>query len=339
MNPKVKKIVDKINSEGVDSVLPYFNDNYETLLKYLMWGNALEELDIDKFDDSSIVYTFMLNNGMDNKVIKHIIENMSSISHDGNDYYYELRDLSELADWFSGRDYGYISPRDVAGGILSEDWWEPFSFSRGDINLMRDVYDDLTKENRQILRNIVVQRYGNFEFEVHEDDVTNTIREIGTETEDGSYVFTITNENVMELFSDDDTMNYMFNETYLEEIASELYILFNDSYNGAYQSEYYSKVWDELKGNFIDPDAKPIEFQYGKKMYVKLKITQVLPYLIKKYIMGNYCEDIDRLGAYEYLIEEGFRCDAWEKLSFGISDYPDSSMVRKLLNENFNSNF
>lgn len=339
MNPKVKKIVDKINSEGADSILPYFNDDYDKLLKYVMWGNALEELDIDKFDDINKVYTFMFNNGMEDKAIKHIIENMSSISHDGKDYYYELRDLSELAEWFSERDYGYVSPKDVAEGVLSEDWWEPFHLSSNEINLMRDVYDDLTKENRQILRNIVVERYGNFEFEVHENDVTDTIREIGTETEDGSYVFTITNENVMELFSDDDTMNYMFKETYLEEIASELYNLYNNSYNGAYQSEYYSKIWDELKGNFIDPDAKPIDFLYGKKMYVKLKITKVLPYLIKKYITDDYCEDIDRLGAYEYFIDEGFKCDVWEKLSFRISDYPDSYMVRKLLNEDFNSYF
>jgi hypothetical protein len=29
MNPKVKKVLDKINNEGIDSVLPFFNDNFE----------------------------------------------------------------------------------------------------------------------------------------------------------------------------------------------------------------------------------------------------------------------------------------------------------------------
>ena len=35
MNPKVKKILDKINDEGIESMLPFFNNNFEVLLNYL----------------------------------------------------------------------------------------------------------------------------------------------------------------------------------------------------------------------------------------------------------------------------------------------------------------
>jgi hypothetical protein len=45
------------------------------------------------------------------------------------------------------------------------------------------------------------------------------------------------------------------------------------------------------------------------------------------------------LGAYEYLVSEGFRCDAWDKLSFTIHDWPSSSRLKLMLNDNFNNYF
>ena len=55
MNPKVKKVLDKINNEGIDSVLPFFNDNFEKLLDYLKWGDAIEGL---RLDDSDLMNDF-----------------------------------------------------------------------------------------------------------------------------------------------------------------------------------------------------------------------------------------------------------------------------------------
>ena len=337
MNPKVKKVLDQINNEGIDSVLPYFSDDVDQVLRYLNWGGVIDQLDIKSFDDTNIAYGYLLANGYEDKVIQDVIKNMGSISYDGKDYFYEVRDLEELADWFKeySRD---VSPNDVAKGVLSEDDWEPFSFSRRDINLMRDVYDNLSEENKKTLRDIIVERYGNKKFEIPRKKVTDVIEEYGIKLENGNYEIKVNVENILHLFSDDDLMNYLFYTNFYEE-GSDLFSLYNFSYNDAYFSEYYDKVWSELRGYFLDSDAKPIDFLFGKSTHYKLKITNVLPKRIKEYIFSDYCEDINNLGSYDYLISTGFDCDAWERLSFTIYDWPDSSKVKEIMNTNFNSYF
>ena len=136
----------------------------------------------------------------------------------------------------------------------------------------------------------------------------------------------------MDLFSDDRTMNYLF-ENDLVDVGDSLMDVYRNSYNGAYEIENYDKVWDGLKDLVIDTDAKIIDFQYNNKNWVKLKITNTLPYLISEYLSSDNCTDIDSLGDYRYLINEGISCGAWESIGFSISNYPDSFIVKKMINE------
>jgi hypothetical protein len=303
MNPKVKKVLDKINNEGIDSVLPFFNDNFEKLLDYLKWGGAIEELRLDDSDLMNDFYLYLINNGYENKAMTEITRSMGSLSHDGENYYYELRFLDDMAEWFStrGRD---ISPRDIAEGVFKEDYWEPFDFYRGDINLMTEVYDDLDKENQSFLKDYIIKNYG---------------------------------EEYAQL-DDEEKMNEFFDDE-LSDVGDKLMDIYRVSYNDAYVNEYYYKVWGELKGEFIDIDAKPIEFKYGSGYYTKLKITDVLPRLIKQYVNNARCYDIDSLGDYSYLIREGIGCGAFELLTFRIGDYPDYREMKRVLNENFKEYF
>jgi hypothetical protein len=337
MDERYTYLIDMIKENGPDYVLQFFNDDYDTLFKFLTRKKLWDYIDISSFDDTNSVYGYLLANGYEDKVIQDVIKNMSSISYDGKDYFYEVRDLVELADWFKkySRD---TSPNDVAKGILSEDDWEPFYFSSGDVNLMRDVYDNLSEENKKTLRDIILQRYGNKKFEIPRKKVTDVIEEYGIELENGNYEIKVNVENILHLFSDDDLMNYLFDTNFYEE-GSDLFSLYNFSYNHAYYLIYEDKVWDELKGYFLDSDAKVIDFEFGKRNYIKLKITNVLPKRIKEYIFSDYCEDINNLGSYDYLISTGFDCDAWERLSFTIHDWPSSSRLKLMLNDNFNNYF
>lgn len=337
MNPKVEKVLDKIHSEGINEVLPYFNDDIMKLLKYLDWGEALEYLRLDDSEFNNDFYKYLFENGYEKKALDEIIRSMGSVSHDGTDYFYEVRDMDDLSEFFrdSGRD---ISPQDIAKSVLNGDFWEPFSFYRNDIDLMRNVYDELNEENKQLLRSIIVEKYGETLIGIPSEDVTDVIERIGTEDDNGDYEFHITNENVMDLFSNDDTMNYIF-KNYLDDIESELFSLYSNSYNTAYQDEYYDKVWDELNGTFLDVDAEPIEFKYGNSYRTKLKITNTLPRLIKRYLNEDSCSDIDSLGDYWYLVKEGIGCSAFDALWFRISDYADSWRVKKIMNDSFRDYF
>ena len=303
MNPKVKKVLDKINNEGIDSVLPFFNDNFEKLLDYLKWGGAIEEVRLDDSDLMNDFYLYLINNGYENKAMTEITRSMGSLSHDGENYYYELRFLDDMGEWFSTRGGDY-SPRDIAEAILKENIWEPFYFDRGDINLMTEVYDDLDKENQSFLKDYIIKNYG---------------------------------EEYAQL-DDEEKMNELFEDELLD-VGDKLMEIYRVSYNDAYVNEYYYKVWGELKGEFIDIDAKPIEFKYGSGYHTKLKITDVLPRLIKQYVNNARCYDIDSLGDYSYLIREGIGCGAFELLTFRIGDYPDYKELKRVLNENFKEYF
>ena len=79
MNPKVKKVLDKIHSEGIDEILPYFNDDFRTLLKYLEWGNALEYLQLDDYEYNNEYYNYLLENGYEEKVLNTIISSMGRL--------------------------------------------------------------------------------------------------------------------------------------------------------------------------------------------------------------------------------------------------------------------
>lgn len=337
MNPKVEKVLDKIHSEGINEVLPYFNDDIMKLLKYLDWGEALEYLRLDDNEFNNDFYKYLFENGYEKKALDEIIRSMGSVSHDGTDYFYELRDIEDLSSFFrdSGRD---SSPKEIAKSILNGDFWEPFSFNRSEVDLMRDVYDELNEENKQLLRSVIVEKYKEVLIGIPSDNVTDVIERIATEDENGDYEFYITNENIMDLFSDDDTMNYIF-KNYLDDIDDELFNLYRNSYNTAYQDEYYYKVWDELNGTFLDVDAEPIEFKYGNSYRTKLKITNTLPRLIKRYLNEDSCSDIDSLGDYWYLVTEGINCRAFDALWFRISDYADSDRVEKNMNDSFRDYF
>lgn len=336
MNPKVKKILDKINDEGIYSVLPFFNDSFESVLKFLKWGDAIEELRLDNPDYTNEFYLWQLNNGYETNAIAEITRSMGSLSHDGEDYYYELRGLDDMAEWFtsSGRD---SSPQDVARGVFSEDW-EPFDLYATDIDLMTEVYDGLTKENKKYLRDYIVEKYSNTSIVIPSRRVNDMVERIGTENEDGDYELTITKDNVLDLFSDDDIMNYLFDYD-LSEVGYNLTNVYSRSFTDAYVSEYYDKVWGELRGEFIDIDAKPIEFNFNNRYYTKLKVTNVLPRLIKQYVNNESCYDIDNLGDYMDLIREGIACGAFAILSFRIGDYPNSRDVMENINEFFKEYF
>ncbi len=303
MNPKVKKVLDKINNEGIDSVLPFFNDNFEKILDYVKWGNAIEGLRLDDSDLMNDFYLYLINNGYENKAMTEIVRSMGSVSYDGTDYYYELRYLDDMAEWFSTRG-GHYAPREIAEAVLKENSWEPFYFYRGDINLMTEVYDDFDKENQSFLKDYIIKNYG---------------------------------EEYAQL-DDEEKMNDLF-EYELVDVGDKLREIYTVSYNDAYANEYYYKVWGELRGEFIDIDAKPIEFKYGMGYSTKLKITDVLPRLIKQYVNNARCYDIDSLGDYSYLIREGIGCNAFEVLTFRIGDYPDYRELKRVLNENFKEYF
>lgn len=339
MTPKLQKIVDLVNDKGIEAVAKMMGIDFEELLDVLFNSDVIQYIDFDQYqlmDDTEVenkIWTYLLNDESTYKnAIETIANSFSDISFDGKDYYYEVRDKEDMADYFSdsGRD---VSSYDVAKRVFKEDYDEIFSIDWKYVDLMDDVYDKLTDENKQYLRNRIVENYGKDLIGVPIENVTDVIERIGTEDENGDYEFYITNENVMDLFSDNDTMTFLF-DNYLDDVARELHSMYDSAYNGTYYGEVSNNVWEELEFGVIDPGNKyGEEFYYNKKIYTKFKVTKSLPKAIKQFVTkADHCDSVFNYGSYDYLIQGLFSCSIWERLSFRIPDYPDYTSLKQNLN-------
>ena len=339
MTPKLQKIIDRIDEKGLDSVAEMMGIGIDELIDTLSNLEILHLIDFDQYqlmDDTEVenkIWTYLLNDERTYKnAIETIANSFSDISFDGKDYYYEVRDKEDMADFFSDSGRG-VSSYDVAKRVFKEDYDEIFSIDWKYVDLMDDVYDNLTDENKQYLRNRIVENYGKDLIGVPFENVTDVIERIGTEDENGDYEFYITNENVMDLFSDNDTMTFLFDNN-LDDVGRELHRIYESAYNGTYYDEVSNDVWEELKVGVIDPDNKyGEEFYYNKKIYTKFKVTKSLPKAIKQFVTNaNHYDSVFNYGSYDYLIQGLFRCSIWERLSFRIPDYPDYTSLKQNLN-------
>ena len=339
MTPKLQKIVDLVNDKGIEAVAKMMGIELEELLDVLFNSDVMQYIDFDQYqlmDNTEVenkIWTYLLNDESTyKKAIETIVNSFSDISFDGKDYFYEVRDKEDMADYFSdsGRD---VCPYDVAKRVFKEDYDEIFTIDWKYVDLMDDVYDKLTDENKQYLRNRIVENYGKDLIGVPIENVTDVIERIGTEDENGDYEFYITNENVMDLFSDNDTMTFLF-DNYLDDVARELHSIYNSAYNGTYYDEVSNNVWEELEFGVIDPGNKyGEEFYYNKKIYTKFKVTKSLPKAIKQFVTkADHCDSVFNYGSYDYLIQGLFRCSIWGRLSFRIPDYPDYTSLKQNLN-------
>lgn len=333
MNERYSELIDRINENGIESISDIFGDDMNIVFSflskkglwdYIMW-NSIDE----SYEDMALKSVIKYN---PKKALEIITNNMGSLSFDGENYYCEVRSLSDLAELFeeSRREIG---SKGIAEFILKGDYDDFFYYQEDDVIQM--IIYDLNDENKSYLQNYLIEKYGKQELKV--EPKTKVLEEL-SEYKNDEYFLKITNDNISDLFDDDKTINYLF-QNFFEVENDDLVNLYNNSYNEAYYNEYYDKVWNELKGTFIDLDAKPIEFKWGNKYYSKLKVTNVLPILIKEYLNDEYCSNILGFGDYFYFIDGGFACGAFEKLSFRYDDNPSWGYVKKAINDNFNSYF
>lgn len=342
---KFIKIVDAVNDGDWDEYSEYFKNNFKLFLNIVIKHNLLDRLNLDEGSpimDEHENNVFLALIGIDpNKWYKYICDNIISgdlVEVNGN-YYLNLTDLQDLAEFFdnSGRD---LTAREAAKLILGEDWWEPFN------DTVNDVYDDVIEElndaNLQILKNKMFSVLDG----ISVDAETDTLVDLKTnELEDS---ITITSENFDDIFNDDETIKFLIK--YIDElydIKYDLHNIHNNAYNSAYSDEIYTDVWNELGGIF---DGK-VEHHSGPSKYdpkktktwytIKIKdINHVIYTWLKKEQMSLYNSDtLSYYGSFSKILKECMDRGYYDYLDFRIPDYPDYSLVKKYINENFSDYF
>jgi hypothetical protein len=339
MEEKYLKYVNQFNDGDFDSLFPFFN-NMENILKFFYKKNLLQY--VDPFDSNlgdyqNEILNFLINELGDKETLTKCISQLSDVEVKEDGYYLVVNDREDLADLFDdrGRDG---TARDAARAIFGEDMWEPYHDTTDDV--YRDVIEELNPENIERLKKYMLDILTNWKVEVDDSspDLFNNYSE--------DDIFYLTPENVGDVIGDEESMNYLMDEGYLDELRSELYSIHINAYNSAYETEIYNDIMNEL-GTFFDVKSakwESVPSRYGSEKLIERYVLKFNPnevvnsitkYISDKNLWGYYDNNFDYRGGWldmmNTLMDNGD--EPW--LDFRIPDYADSSLVDKYINEMF----
>jgi len=335
-----RELLDEFNDGNWDEVGAYFNDDFQVFLDYLEKNGLEGELDYENVDDEwqNTVLLYKLEKYPE-ETLKYICDNIiTDVYPMEGGYYLYLREREELANLFSnsGRDF---SARDAAEKVLSEDFWDPYWDTTDDV--YRDVIEELDEQNLQHLANYIVNNMGDQDLPLK--DYKDALFHQFSEEQETEGVFKIDSENVMRLIGDEDAMKELFRKD-LDELKSELYSVHNNAYNGSYTDEIYDGVWNELSEYFVPKSWKyEQKDRYdGKKIqheYIKINdfYSDIYTFLSENQDKQWSDQSLEYWGSYtgfvSNMMDNGER--GW--LDFRIPDYPDWTLIKKNINDNFGS--
>jgi len=262
-----------------------------------------------KEDYQGQVLLAMLDNDTTGNVFKLIVnESFNDILVENGDYYYkgsygsgELSDLKELFDTYTER---------IADAILSNEYYEMFTIDSFDAFV--DVVNNLNIANQELLKKYILKNHRGFEFDdgtiLGDDNVTDAIN-------DQSY----------------------FDEIYAmdDNLEQELYNIYSQAYNNAWESEQQKYVFDELTEYFDMDNLWTEDGKGGWNLKIRIpKFEQIIRDYLNETIDGYPFSPIDYYGSFLSILTVLMgNSGEYKWLSFHIVEYPND--VRKHTNELF----
>ena len=331
MEYTVEDFLEMFNDGDLDVILKYFSD-YETFFSILERRGLMSEIDpingaySDDWQNSYFIWLYQNHKEKFNYWVTKIFDDVEIVNGEA---YLVISDRGELSRLFCDhRDVG----RKTIENILStdSDWFEYFYDSTNDV--YNDVIEELNPKNIERLKERIVDELKDQELSPE----TEVMEDIANEQGHPEF-WTITPENVTRIIDDEESMNSLLDDE-LSDLRSELYSVHNNAYNSAYEEEIYDDVWKELddyfegKGTF---ETRPHPYKKDTQVeYFKVKIRDLDGFLVD-YLSNN--KDYGGSGTISYhgsLL--GLMDDYLDCLSPRFSDWPDSRLVDRNINEMFN---
>ncbi|NBU81960.1 MAG: hypothetical protein EBS55_09970 [Flavobacteriaceae bacterium] len=341
MEERYLKYVNEFNDGDFDSLLPFFN-TMENILRFFHKKNLLQY--VDPFDSNledyqNEILNFLINELGDKETIQKCISDLQDVEIREDGYYLVINDREDLADLYDDRGRN-TTARDAARAVFADDSYEPYSDTTDDV--YRDVIEELNPENIERLKSYMLEVLTNWKIEVDDYGSPELLIELSEE----KGIFYLTPENVGQVISDEESMNYLMDQDYLDNLRSELYSIHYNAYNSAYETEVYNYVMSELETFFDVKTAKwesrpsqynpekLIEF-YSLKFNPNEVVNSITKYISDRNLWGYYENNFGYQGSWltmmYHLMDNGE--EPW--LDFRIPDYADSSLVDKYINEMF----
>jgi hypothetical protein len=332
----VEDFLEMFNNDDLD-VERYFND-YSTWFNILKKRGLMGEVDPHNASDHEVwqnEYLLWLLKDDKPKFYEWVNKLLGDFEFDENGNGYLILDnRGELSRLFcDGRRYDLS--QETVSSILGDDSdvWEPYWDTTD--NVYRDVIEELSKENLEVLKKRII------------DELKG--KELSPETEEMEFIaeqqghpdyWVIDETSVERIIDDESSMKILLNDE-LSDMRSELYSIHSNAYNSAYQEEVYEDIWKELT-EFFDGTGEWISVPnpYKKDTTLqkfKIKVSDPIGFLgdylyeNKKY--GN-SGTIEYHGSYIELLKETIDC-----LSAKVPEYPDFRKVDKNINLYFGDHF
>jgi hypothetical protein len=339
MSDAARELLDEFNEGNWDEVGSYFNDDFSLFLDYLEKNGLEGELDYESNDEWQNIILLRKLEKYPEETLKYICDNIITDVYpmDGG-YYLYLRDRTELAVLFnnSGRD---TTPRNAAENVLGEDYWDPYWDTTDDV--YRDVIEELNDSNLQVLATRILKEIGNQDLNI-EDYGSDFFHELMKQQSREDF-FQITDDVIYDLIKDQEAMGELLDGD-LDELKGELYSVHNNAYNGAYTDEIYNSVWNELSEYFEPKSWKynEVERYDGKKTqheYIKINdfYSDIYTFLSENQDKQYRDQSLEYWGSYTGFVSNMMDNDERDWLSFGIPNYPDWTLIKKNINDNFDS--
>lgn len=315
-------VIEEFNSGNAKSLI-YFNNDIQLFFNYLKSIGRFYEIDprgygADDWQNEYLIFLYQENTPEFYKWCNELLSDFEIVDNK----VYCVVDTDDLSSIFcDGRDYSRESIKQALSGDLDWDWYGGY-----DIDIFDNVIDDLSPENIKKLKEIIVRELNGKEIVTDDGDIT------------------VTQQNIDEIFKDEDIMKSILDDE-LSELEQELKSLYYSADNAALQDEYYEEAWGSLNEYFVTSEKQWVSVRRGytwdkdgnKKEKYKEMIripmndfdTIVLDYLGNNSKYGT-SGTLEYQGSVINIIGEEYPC-----LRVRFPDYSDSRKVQKNINEMF----
>ena len=321
----IQEIIELFNDGDLD-INTYFNDS-ETFFKIMTKRGVIDELDLE---DQYMVndYLFYLSQHNTEKFVEEIQKYLSDVVFEpGKEPILQVYNRGDLAKLFC--DSRNDISRDTIGELLEGDYaWDQYWDTTDDV--YHDVIDELNEENLGYLSSYMLKNLDGQGIEVDEDSP-----ELLQDYANDEDIFYLTPENVRDIISDDESMNFLM-DNHLDELRGELSNIHSNAYNQAYESEIYEGVWNKLDDIFVTDkkEWKYIPHPYRKETQIEVLEVPIRDFYtpMKEFVYNNQGTNYtpEYYGDFIKILEENGDC-----LNYWAPDYADSSRTDKNINEIF----
>ena len=329
-------------------------DNFMSLLKKKGWLDLLDPFSEGAQDiQNSLLYSFYKN---DPNFIYEIIEHyLSDITKVGEEYYYDA-DYSELASMFQrgNRDIGEKTIEDILSGEY--DIYQHGGYDSDDE--YRDVYDNLDHYAKSVVDEFIVNELKVMEvlkFSAYKR-APETLQEIAEEQGSEDEI-KLTDEVITRLMTDEESLEYLINKE-LDEVRSNLNMIFSSCYGDGLADSWYKSLWYELEGVVVDNKEGEV-YTYKKYGWSKnntretitaygkrFKVTKCVYDVVKGWLERNKGRDgysdntIEYFGNYTNLLKDCMDYGPMDWLRVPhLAEWPDNREFEKCMNNSVESYF